>query len=394
MKKTISILGSTGSIGLNTFKIINKRKNNFQINLLSANKNLKLISKQIRIYKPKLFIINDKRIFKKVADKFKKSKTKILNSFEKIRNKKISHITVSAIPGIAGLKPTILMTKKSNKILIANKESIICGWNLIKRAAIKNKTKIIPVDSEHFSILNLLKNHSVDEVKKIYITASGGPFLNYKRKQFKKIKPVDALNHPKRKKGKKISVDSSTLMNKILELAEAQKLFNISNDKLDILVHPDSLVHAIIEFKNGLVKFMYHDTSMIIPLANAIFDGKIDIKNFYQNNNLKFKDKVTKNLNFRKVNNKIFPLIKLKNRILELPSTPIIINAANEILVDHFLNKKLQFLRINKIIMSVLNDKNYKKYAIRKPKNINHITEIDKWARETAERYVLQKKIF
>ena len=389
MKKTISILGSTGSIGLNTFKIINKKKNNFQINLLSANKNLKLISKQIRIYKPKLFIINDKRIFKKVAEKFKKSKTKILNSFEKIHNKKISHITVSAIPGIAGLKPTILMTKKSNKILIANKESIICGWNLIKRAATKNKTKIIPVDSEHFSILNLLKNHSVDEVKKIYITASGGPFLNYKRKQFKKIKPVDALNHPKWKMGKKISVDSSTLMNKILELAEAQKLFNISNDKLDILVHPDSLVHAIIEFKNGLVKFMYHDTSMIIPLANAIFDGKIDIKNFYQNNNLKFKDKVTKNLNFRKVNNKIFPLIKLKNRILELPSTPIIINAANEILVDHFLNKKLQFLGIYKIIMSVLNDRNYKKYAIRKPKNINHIIKIDKWARETANKYVL-----
>ena len=389
MKKTISILGSTGSIGLNTFKIINKRKNNFQINLLSANKNLKLISKQIRIYKPKLFIINDKRIFKKVAEKFKKSKTKILNSFEKIHNKKFSHITVSAIPGIAGLKPTILMTKKSNKILIANKESIICGWNLIKRAAIKNKTKIIPVDSEHFSILNLLKNHSVDEIKKIYITASGGPFLNYKRKQFKKIKPVDALNHPKWKMGKKISVDSSTLMNKILELAEAQKLFDISNDKLDILVHPDSLVHAIIEFKNGLVKFMYHDTSMIIPLANAIFDGKIDIKNFYQNSNHKFKDKVTKNLNFRKVNNKIFPLIKLKNRILELPSTPIIINAANEILVDHFLNKKLQFLRINKIIMSVLNDRNYKKYAIRRPKNINHIIEIDKWARETADKYVL-----
>ena len=389
MKKTISILGSTGSIGLNTFKIINKKKNNFQINLLSANKNLKLISKQIKIYKPKLFIINDKRIFKKVAEKFKKSKTKILNSFEKIHNKKISHITVSAIPGIAGLKPTILMTKKSNKILIANKESIICGWNLIKRAAIKNKTKIIPVDSEHFSILNLLKNHSVDEIKKIYITASGGPFLNYKRKQFKKIKPVDALNHPKWKMGKKISVDSSTLMNKILELAEAQKLFNISNDKLDILVHPDSLVHAIIEFKNGLVKFMYHDTSMIIPLANAIFDGKIDIKNFYQNSNHKFKDKVTKNLNFRKVNNKIFPLIKLKNRILELPSTPIIINAANEILVDHFLNKKLQFLGIYKIIMSVLNDRNYKKYAIRKPKNINHIIKIDKWARETAEKHVL-----
>ena len=389
MKKTISILGSTGSIGMNTFKIIDKKKNNFQINLLSANKNLKLISKQIKKYKPKFFIINDKKIFKKVSKRFRKSNTKILNGFEKINIKKISYLTISAIPGIAGLKPTILMTKKSDKILIANKESIICGWNLIKKAAIKNKTKIIPVDSEHFSILNLLRNHSINEIKKIYITASGGPFLNYKRKQFKKIKPADALKHPKWKMGKKISVDSATLMNKILEVVEAQKLFNISNEKLDILVHPNSLVHAIIEFKNGLVKFMYHETSMIIPLANAIFDGKIDIENFYQNKDDKFEDKVTKNLNFYKVNNKIFPLIKLKNRILEFPSTPIIINAANEILVDHFLNKKLQFLRINKIIMSVLNDRNYKKYAIRRPKNINHIIEIDKWARKTAVKYVL-----
>ena len=389
MKKTISILGSTGSIGLNTFKIISKKKNYFQINLLSANKNLKLISKQIKIYKPKFFVINDETIFKKVLKKFKKSNTKILNSFEKISTKNNSHITISAIPGIAGLKPTILMTKKSNKMLIANKESIICGWNLIKRAAIKNKTKIIPVDSEHFSILNLLNNHTIKEIKKIYITASGGPFLNFKRRQFKKIKPSDALNHPKWKMGKKISIDSSTLMNKIFELVEAKKLFNISNDKLDILVHPDSLVHAIIEFKNGLVKFMYHDTSMIIPLANAIFDGKIDIENFYTNKKAKFKDKIIKDLKFSEVNNEIFPLIKLKNRILEFPSTPIIVNAANEILVDHFLNKKLQFLRINKIIMSVLNDRNYKKYAIRKPKKIDHIIEIDKWARETAKKYVL-----
>ena len=389
MKKTISILGSTGSIGLNTFKIIDKKKNYFQINLLSANKNLKLISRQIKIYKPKFFIINNAIIFKKVLNKFKKSNTKILNSFEKINTKKNSHITISAIPGIAGLRPTILMTKKSNKILIANKESIICGWNLIKRAAIKNKTQIIPVDSEHFSILNLLKNHSIKEIRKIYITASGGPFLNFKKKQFKKIKPSDALNHPKWKMGKKISIDSSTLMNKIFELVEAKKLFNLSSDKLDILVHPDSLVHAIVEFKNGLVKFMYHDTSMIIPLANAIFDGKINIEDFYKNKKIKFKDKVIKDLKFSKVNNETFPLIKLKNRILEFPSTPIIVNAANEILVDQFLNKKLQFLRINKIIMSVLNDRNYKKYAIRKPKNINHIIKIDKWARDTANKYVL-----
>ena len=133
---------------------------------------------------------------------------------------------------------------------------------------------------------------------------------------------------------------------------------------------------------------MYHDTSMLIPLANAIFDGNVDIDKFYKNKKETFDDKIIKGLKFTKVNKDTFPLIKLKNKIQEYPSTPIIINAANEILVDHFLNKKLQFLRINKIIMSVLNDRNYKKYAIRKPKNINHIIEIDNWARETAKKYV------
>ncbi len=389
MKKTISILGSTGSIGLNSLKIIDKKKNNFKINLLSANKNFKLIGKQIKKYRPNIFIINDKEIYKKMLKKFKNSKIKILNNFNLNTILKKSDITISAIPGIAGLEPTINMLKKSKKLLIANKESIICGWDLIKRAASKNKTEIIPIDSEHFSILNLIKSHNFKEIKKIYITASGGPFLNYTQNQLKKIKPSDAIKHPKWKMGKKISVDSATLMNKIFEIIEAQKLFNIPNSRLDILIHPDSLVHAIIEFKNGLVKFMYHETSMIIPLANALFEGNIDIENFYKYKKNKFINKIVQDLKFSKVSKHIFPLIKLKNRVQEYPSTPIIINAANEILVDHFLNKKLQFLRINKIIMSVLNDRNYKKYAIRKPKNINQIIKIDEWARETAKKHVL-----
>ena len=389
MKKLISILGSTGSIGRSSFKIINKKKQYFNFYLLSANKNYDLICKQIKKYKPKFFIINDQKIFQKIYKKFNNKKIQILNSYDFLNLNRISDITISAIPGLAGLKPTILFTKKSKKILIANKESIICGWELIKKAATKNKTHIIPIDSEHFSILNLLENHSLDEIKKIYITASGGPFLNLKKKHFKKIKPSDALKHPKWKMGKKISIDSSTLMNKILELIEAQKLFDIPNNKIDILIHPDSLVHAIIEFKNGLVKFMYHDTSMIIPLANAIFEKNIDIDLFYKNKKEKFADKIIKGLQFSRVRKDIFPLIKLKKKVQEYSSTPIIINAANEILVDRFLNKKLEFLTINKIIMSVLNDRNYKKYAIRKPKNINHIIEIDKWARETARKYAL-----
>ena len=271
------------------------------------------------------------------------------------------------------------MVKLSKKILIANKESIICGWNLIKKDALKNKTKIVPVDSEHFSIFTLLKNHKLNEIKKIYITASGGPFLNYKKNQFKKIKPKDALRHPKWKMGKKITIDSSTLMNKMLELIEAQKLFNIPANKIDILIHPNSLVHAIIKLKNGLTKFIYHETTMIIPLANALFDEDLNIEKFY---NKKFNKGIIENLTFQKVNRKTFPIIDLKNRLNESPSTPIIINAANEILVDQFLQKKIPFLSISKTILSILNDRNYKKYAIRDPKNIKEIIKVDKWARE------------
>ena len=381
MKKLISILGSTGSIGLSTFEIIDKKKNYFNVNLLSANKNYKLICKQILKYKPNFFIITDPVIFEKINKKFRKKKIKILNSFELLNLKKKNDLTITAIPGIIGLKPTIQMIKFSKKILIANKESIICGWNLIKKNALKNKTKIIPVDSEHFSILKLLESHKLNEINKVYITASGGPFLNFKSHQFKKINPSDALKHPKWKMGKKISVDSSTLLNKMLELIEAQKLFNIPDEKLDILIHPNSLVHAIIVLKNGLVKFIYHQTTMIIPLANAIFDGNLNIKDFYKINKNK-NNFILENLSFNSVSKKTFPIINIKKRVNEYPSTSIIINAANEILVDQFLRKKIPFLSISKTIMDILNDRNYKKYAIRRPKNINEINKIDDWTRK------------
>ena len=378
MTITISILGSTGSIGLNTLKIIDKKKNKFKVNLLAANSNYSKICYQIKKYNPKFFFINDMIIFKKLKNKYRKKKVKIINNFNDIKLKKID-ITISAIPGLAGLKSTLFAIKSSKKVLLANKESVICGWNLIKDHAKKYRTKIVPVDSEHYSIFKLLENHNLDEIRKIYITASGGPFLNYKKKQMLKISPNQALNHPKWKMGKKISIDSSTLMNKILELIEAQKLFNIPNNKLDILIHPESLVHAVIMLKNGLVKFIYHNTSMIIPLANAIFEGKLEINDFLSINN----KKKIHNLSFDNVNNKIFPIIKLKNRVNEHPSTSIIVNAANEILVDQFLQKKIPFLAISKIIKTILNDRNYKKYAIKHPKNINQINKVDFWARKT-----------
>ena len=380
MKKLISILGSTGSVGLSTFKIIDKKNSFFKINLLSANSNFDLICYQIRKYNPNIFLIFNLKVFERVKEKFKYKKIKIINKLNRNLFIKKSHITVSAIPGIAGLQPTINMIKKSEKILIANKESIICGWKFIKKQAKINNTKIIPVDSEHYSIMKLLENHKINEIKKIYITASGGPFLNYKPEHLKKITIRDALKHPKWKMGKKISIDSATLMNKILELIEAQKLFSIPSTKIDIIIHPNSLVHALVQFNNGLTKLLYHDTSMIIPLANAIFEGHLNIEDFFVHKNINKIEKL-KSLTFKKVDKKIFPIIKLKNRVTEFPSTSIIINAANEILVNEFLKKKLPFLNINKHIFAIMRDRNYKKYAIKNPKNIKEILEIENWAK-------------
>ena len=380
MKNNFSILGSTGSIGLTTLNLISKKKS-YKINLLSANKNYKKIIYQIRKFKPNYFLINDPYIYLKIKKKLKKNKTIILNSLKNIKIKK-SQVTISAIPGIAGLKPTISLIKFSKKLVIANKESIICGWELIRKEARKFKTIIVPADSEHFSIMELIKNHKQNEIKKIYLTASGGPFLNLKKKKLKKVKPSDALKHPKWKMGKKISVDSATLMNKILELIEAQKLFNFPENKIEIIIHPESLIHAIIVLKNGLSKFIYHNTTMKIPLANAIFNENLEIDNFLSKKELKRINNSINNLSFQKVNQQIFPIIKLKQRANEFPSTSIIMNAVNEVLVDYFLQKKIPFLTIFKIIQTIMNDRNYKKYAIRRAKNINQIHEIDHWARE------------
>ena len=389
MKKTISILGSTGSIGTTTLNIVEKKKNLLRVNILSANSNYIRICNQIIKFNPKIYIILNKKILLKVRKKFKNKKIKLINSYEELNNKNIkSDITVVAIPGIAGLEPTIFFIKKSKKVLLANKESIICGWNIINKIAKKNNTIIIPIDSEHFSIKTLLHNHSFSEIKKIYITASGGPFLNLPNNKFAKIKPSDAIKHPKWKMGKKISIDSATLMNKILELIEAVKIFSLPLNKFKIIVHPQSLVHAIVEFKNGLIKLLYHEPDMTIPISNALFDFKSNINNY--TSTLKRKN-IIENLVFKEVDKKKFPVIRLIPKLNNYFSTPIIINGANEIFVDQFLEKKISFNSIIQYLYLVLKDKNYKKYAIQRSNNLKNIYMIDKWSRATALKIIERK---
>ena len=379
MKKKIAILGSTGSIGVSSLNVIEKNLKKFQIILLSANSNYNLILKQIYKYKPKYFIINDSNTYFKIIKKFKKKYTKIYNNYSKVPSKIKFDITISGIVGIAGLEPTIEFTKKSKKILLANKESIICGWHLIKKVSIKNKTEILPIDSEHFSIYQLTKNFKNEDINKIYITASGGPFLNKPLNFFKNISPNQASKHPNWKMGKKISIDSSNLMNKVLEIIEAQKFFPFDIKKYEILIHPKSLIHAIVFFNNGQTKFLYHETDMRIPIANAIYDNKININRLIKNKN-NFLNNLD-HLKFEKVNKKKFPIVTLLEKNYFNNSGSIILNASNEVLVESFIKKKITFNSIYQCLKEVFKDRDFRKYAIKKTPDIEEIYRIDEWAR-------------
>ena len=379
IKKKIAILGSTGSIGKSTLDVIKKNKKKFAIILLSANSNYQIINHQIKIFRPKYFIVNDIFTYRKLIKKNKKGKTKIINNFRDIPQKTMFDITISAIVGIAGLEPTINFMRKSKKILLANKESIICGWHILKYVSKRHKTKVIPIDSEHFSIHQLTKNCIDNDIKKIYITASGGPFLRKPLREFKKINAKEATKHPNWQMGKKISVDSSTMMNKVLEVFEAYKLFPFSKEKYEIIIHPQSLIHAIVIFKNGLIKFLYHETDMKIPISNAIYNNRVDIDKIIKTNNNFIKN--LKKIKFENVDKKKFPIVTLAKKKYLSNSGPIILNASNEILVDSFIKNKIPYNGIFETLKRVFKDRDFNKYAVKKVPNIDEIYKIDNWAR-------------
>ena len=271
MKQKIAILGSTGSIGKNLLEIIKKDRTQFDIVLLTTNQNYGDLLKQVKTFKVKNIIVKNEKCFQII----KKKKLKGINifkdytSFNKIFKNRIDYV-MSSISGMEGLLPTLIIIKYTKKIAIANKESIICAWNLIQKELLQNKTKFIPVDSEHFSLWYSLQNIKQSEIEKVYLTASGGPLLKITKPNLNNFKLSQALKHPTWNMGNKISIDSCTMMNKVFEVIEAKHLFNIPYEKISILTHPDSYIHAIVKFKNGLIKIMAHDTTMKIPIFNSI----------------------------------------------------------------------------------------------------------------------------
>ena len=378
MKKKIIILGSTGSVGANTLKIIDKDKKKFNVFILSAHKNINKLLVQAKKFNCKNLIVTDQNSFQRLKKKTIKLNINIFDNFDILPNllkkNKVFYSMIS-ISGLDALKPSFILSKFSKNLAIVNKESLISAWNLINSSIKKNKVNFIPIDSEHYCIFNLLKDHKIKDVEKIYITASGGPFLNYSKKMYKTITPKIALMHPNWKMGKKISIDSATMMNKVFEVIEAHNIFNIDYDKISILIHPSSYIHAIIKFKNGLIKIIAHEADMKIPIHNSL----------YENKELNFKTKILdlktlNDLSLNYVDISKFPVVKIlknlpkKNSLYETALITI-----NDYLVDKFLKKEISFSKLNDLIMKLSSLKIFTKYKTLRPDKIDKIYSLRKF---------------
>ena len=374
--KNIAILGSTGSIGSQTLEVISENKNKFKIVLLSANRNYKLLIEQAIKYKPETIIFGDINYKRDLEKGLKNEKINIyygekaLNNFTEFCN---PSLVLTALVGKSGLIPTINAIKNNIDIALANKETLVVAGEIIMKLCEKHNVNIYPVDSEHSAIYQCLVGEKHETIEKIILTASGGPFRNKKLNDLKKITKEEALNHPNWNMGDKITIDSSTLMNKGLEVIEAKFLFNVTIDRIDVVIHPQSIIHSMVEFNDGSIKAQLGEPDMKLPIQYALgFSERI--KNNY------------KRFNFSKNNRLTFeePCIKtFKNLHLAFEAgkqggnMPCILNASNEIAVDAFLKEKIAYLDMTKIIEESLNKISY----IASP-NLDQLIETDLKTRE------------
>ncbi len=376
MKLKLAILGSTGSIGKSLLKIISKDEKKFKILLLTANSNYKLILQQAKKFNVKNIIITNKKYFDLAKSTNKRKNLNIFNNFQyldKIFKNKIDYV-MSSIVGLDGLVPTFNIIKHTNKIAIANKESIICAWNLINKELNKNNTEFIPVDSEHFSIWHTIRNSSKDNIEKLYITASGGPLLKTPIKKFRNLKINNVIKHPNWKMGAKISVDSATMMNKVFEVIEAKKIFNLQYNQISILVHPHSYLHAILKFKDGMINSIAHETTMEIPINNTL--------GLFKNNKINFKKiDVNKlnNLQLTEIDKEKFPVVNVLNKLpLNDSLFETVLVSVNDHLVNLLLNKKITYLQLIEKLFKIVSKKEFSKYKFIEPKKITDILNLNK----------------
>jgi len=379
MRKKIVILGSTGSIGQQTLEVIRKYSNEFEVVGLSGWENTNILKGQISLFRPKVAVVKNEYIARKLKkDLNNSSDIKLLWGTEgliEISTLDEADIIVVAITGIASLIPTFEAVKKGKKIALASKEAmVVAGEILVNEARLRN-AKILPIDSEHSAILQCLKNEPKDCVEKIILTASGGALYDFTENALKNVSIEDALNHPTWKMGKKVTIDSATLMNKGLEVIEARWFFNIPTNKIEIVIHPQSYIHSMVQFIDGSILAQLSNHDMRIAIQYALFFPNRTVNNFSRLELTKIGQLTFKKPNFNK-----FPCIKLAYQALEIGGTmPAVLNGANEIAVNAFLNSQISLSTIPLVIQYTMKE-HKPKYNL----NISDVLDADCWAREKA----------
>ena len=377
MKKKITIFGSTGSIGESTLDIIKNHSDKYEVIGLTANRNYKKLLEQVDSFKPKIISLNNSDSFNKFNELNNDKNLKVVNghdSYEEILDFN-TDLVMAAISGSAGLMPVVASIKKGVHIALANKESLVCSGSLITSMARLNNVKILPVDSEHNAIYQVLDSRNKSKISRLILTASGGPFLNKEIKELDNVKPEEAIKHPNWSMGKKISIDSATMMNKGLELIEASYLFDIPEKQIDVIIHPESIIHSCVEYMDGSMLSQMGNPDMRTPISFTLaYPDRI--KTNVEKLNLCDVEKLT----FFKPDFEKYPCLELAYHSLKLKkSAPTTLNAANEIAVDAFLKEKIKFLSIPKVVEKTLN-----KTSISEINSIKDVIEIDRESRKVA----------
>ena len=375
-KKNVILLGATGSIGHSALRLLRKNKNLFNLIGVSGHKNAKLLSQIVNEFNvPNVVLSNEENI-----DDYSAKQTFQIGSASLISLAALEcDIVISGISGLSGLHAAYAAVNAGNDLAIANKETLVAAGKIFMDKAKKKNVKILPVDSEHSAIFQCLNKNNISNVDFITLTASGGPFLNTPIDQLKNMKPEDAIKHPVWDMGKKISVDSATMINKALEIIEASVLFGIEGKKIDVVIHPQSIVHGLVHYKDGSIIANLGYPDMITPLSVALgWPNRLDL-------DLKKISLIEiSNLTFLKPDLDKFPGLKLGWNAIENPyCSPIVLNASNEIAVDCFLNNQIKFTDIYKIITEILNA-----YSPKNPSSIDDIIEIDTLTRHKALNFI------
>ena len=378
--KSIVILGSTGSIGVNTLKLVRKFPDYFKVRGLVAGRNLGRLARQIKDFSPDWVGVQEKSGIEKLHGLLGRRKTRVLWGQEgasRIASAPGVDVVVAAIVGSAGLAPTLGAVRAGKEVCLANKEVLVMAGEVFVREAQKRSVRLLPVDSEHSAIFQCLQGNRREEVERIILTASGGPFLNTSLKALSRVTVKQALRHPNWKMGQKITVDSATMMNKGLEVLEARWLFDLKPSQVEVVIHPQSIVHSMVRYQDGAIIAQMGIPDMRIPIAYALsFPHRLRI-------NLRPLE-LTKNrdLTFLPVERKRYPALHLAYQALRSGGTmPAVLNSANEVAVGAFLNKRIGFRDIHRVI-----ERTMEAHNTTRGRNLQEIIEADRWARERAER--------